>query len=709
MSDLLFEIGTEELPASFIEPALNFLETSLAKELQAQRLSFDKIQVEGTPRRLVTIVLGLAAQQDDLKEEVTGPKVEIAWGQDGRLSKAGEGFLRSRGLSADDAYKKETKKGDVIAAQVFTKGKSAQAILPDLLQNLMGKIPFKKVMRWGDERIPFARPIQWILALLDDEVIPFRFVDVSSGSQTQGHRFHAPFAREVASIDDYRAVLAAGRVILSQEARRDAIRKQSQDLAASVGGVWIEDEALVKITANLVEHPWPLLGSFEKNFLEIPKEILISEMREHQKCFAIEGKDGALLPYFIVVAGSEPPNKEQVAAGNARVIKARFEDGGFYYKLDVKKTLVEHAEGLEKVIFQRDLGTIADKTRRIKELALFMADEMDSSKDAKNIVAQAALLCKADLVTGVVGEFPELQGVMGRIYARAHDEKPQLAEAIEMHYWPRFNGDQVPTTHEAAFIAMADRIDTLCGIIGIGKTPKGSADPFGLRRASIDLVQIMMTLDIHIPLSAMIQKGVALLVDRIKGDAKEIEGQVLGFIRARLPGVLQEHCEKEGLLGVRDILGGAIEAGTDNLPDLWARTHALASLRDAAKDDFGVLAATFKRVGNIVRKAKEDGQYTDETNWDATSLVEPAEKALWDSFRHMQSKSRGNNEADLQKHYRTMLEEITQLKPAVDKFFDDVLVMADDDALRKARLGMLSEVQGFLMHVADFTRIHTEG
>jgi glycyl-tRNA synthetase beta chain len=252
-------------------------------------------------------------------------------------------------------------------------------------------------------------------------------------------------------------------------------------------------------------------------------------------------------------------------------------------------------------------------------------------------------------------------------------------------------------------------VDTLCGIIGIGKTPKGSADPFGLRRASIGLVQIMMSHDLDVSLSELIAHGISLLGDCLKGDAASVQEQVLGFIRARLPGILQEHCEHAGLMGVRDILGGAIEAGADNIPDLWARTHALASLRDAAKEYFGVLAATFKRVGNIVRKAKEEGQYTEASSWDATSLVEPAEKALWDAFSSMQSKSSGTQDANLQQHYRSLLEEITQLKPAVDKFFDSVLVMAEDDALRQARLGMLSEVQGFLMHVADFTRIHTEG
>jgi glycyl-tRNA synthetase beta chain len=298
---------------------------------------------------------------------------------------------------------------------------------------------------------------------------------------------------------------------------------------------------------------------------------------------------------------------------------------------------------------------------------------------------------------------------MGRIYALEQGASAPVAQAIEMHYWPRFNGDPVPSTQEAALVALADRVDTLCGIIGIGKTPKGSADPFGLRRASIGLIQIMMAHDVDVSLSDLISEGIALLGERIKGDAAAVQEQVLGFIRARLPGILQEHCENAGLMGVRDILGGAIEAGSDNIPDLWARTHALASLRDAAKEDFGVLAATFKRVGNIVRKAKEEGQYTDASTWDATSLVEPAEKALWDSFSHMQSKSSNAQNTDLQQHYRSLLEEITQLKPAVDKFFDSVLVMAEDEDLRQARLGMLSEVQGFLMHVADFTRIHIEG
>ncbi len=656
MAELLFEIGTEELPAGFIQPALSYLNDVLPKALEENRLAFEKVQVEGTPRRLVAMVTGLADRQEDLEEEVTGPKVSIAWGDDGQLSKAGQGFLRSRGLSETDAYKKETPKGEVIAARVFTAGANAKDVLPGLLQTALEKMAFPKTMRWGDEQIAFARPIQWILALLNDQVLPFQFIDVSTGNTTQGHRFHAPFAREVRSIEDYRAVMAAGRVMLSLKAREDAIRQQVQQLAKSVGGQWVEDEDLVATTANLVEHPWPLLGSFESSYLEIPKEILISEMREHQKCFAIQGKDGDLLPYFVVVAGSEPPDDAKVAAGNARVIKARFDDGGFYYKLDVQKSLDEHAKRLEQVVFQRDLGTVADKVTRIKALSGFLADALDFDAAEKATALEAAAWCKADLVTGVVGEFPELQGVMGRIYAKAQDASEDVANAIEMHYWPRFNGDHLPNSKAGAAVAIADRVDTLCGIIAIGKTPKGSADPFGLRRASIGLVQIMMAMEFHMPLSELVAEGLKALGDRAKGDANDLQTQVLAFVRARLPGILSERCEKAGLLGVTDILGGAIEAGADNLPDLWARTHALAALRDGAKDEFGVLAATFKRVGNIVRKAKEEGQYDDGSSWDAASLVEPAEKALWDSFSKMQSKSGSEAGGDLQHHYRDLLE-----------------------------------------------------
>ena len=709
MAELLFEIGTEELPAGFIQPSLNYLEKTLLKSFEEQRLSIDRLQVDGTPRRLVVMGFGLADRQDDLEEEVTGPKTSIAWTADGNLSRAGEGFLKSRGLTAQDAYKKETAKGEVIAARVFTAGKTAQEVLPQILQNAMEKMPFPKTMRWGDEPVGFARPIQWILALFNDAVISFQFADVLSGNTTQGHRFHAPFAREVRSIEDYRAVLAAGRVMLSAQARQDAIRKHVQQLAKSVGGRWVEDDELVAITANLVEYPWPLLGSFESSFLDIPKEILISEMREHQKCFAIEDGDGALLPHFAVVAGSEPPDDAKVAAGNARVIKARFEDGGFYYRLDVKKTLEQHAETLKNVVFQRDLGTVADKTERLVQLTDFLSKQLQFDESESLAARQAASWCKADLVTGVVGEFPELQGVMGRIYALEHRAEASVANAIEMHYWPRFNGDRLPSTKAGAAVAIADRVDTLCGIIAIGKTPKGSADPFGLRRASIGLVQILMGHEFHMPLSDLIDQGLLALGDRVKGEHEDLKSQVLAFVRARLPGILAEKCEKSGLLGVTDILGGAIEAGADNLPDLWARTHALAALRDGAKDEFGVLAATFKRVGNIVRKAKEEGQYDERTGWSADALIEPAEKSLWQSFREMQNKSTQQSGDSLQNHYRALLEEITQLKPAVDKFFDDVLVMADDDELRKARLGMLSEVQGFLLHVADFTRIHTEG
>jgi glycyl-tRNA synthetase beta chain len=714
MPTLLYEIGTEELPAGFVAPAVRYLKEASAQALSEARLSHGEIRAEGTPRRLVLMVDGLAAAQETVEEEVTGPRVDIAWDGEGNLTKAGQGFLRGRGLDESAAYKKETKKGEVIAAMVREEGKPAQDVLPALLEELTAKVPFKKNMRWTDGKETFGRPVRWLLALLDKDVVPLSFADVTSSNETRGHRFHAPDPVVVDGVDAYLKALESGRVTLDVEARKRVILERARALANEAGGALLEDDALLDIVANLVETPWPILGRFEERFLEMPKELLLSEMREHQKYFGVVDKSGALLPCFIIVAGSEPKDPDDVAAGNARVLRSRFEDGAFYFREDQKVPLKDRVTDLERVLFQRDLGTVREKTARIEALTSALAKATGADDKTTAAAERAALLCKADLVTGVVGEFPELQGTMGRTYAERDGEGADVAQAIEDHYAPRGHGGALPESEAGALVALADRLDTLVGILGIGKAPSGSADPFGLRRAAIAFLTIAMSRGYRFSLSAKIERAVDLLGDKKSVEREALIEQVTTFFKTRLKAVLVERAEAAGIEGAGDIVDAAIGAGFDDLADLEARTIALAKMRAQDHDGFLSLAAAFKRVGNILNKARGDDMAVAPDALDESKLSEDAEKALLSATTDAQKQfdaahdKGGDAGAKDLAVYEVSLETIAGLKPAVDRFFDDVLVMADDTAVRDARLALLARIERMLTTVADFTRVQVE-
>ena len=702
MSELLFEIGTEELPARFLKPVVDYWKAALPKELGEIRLSFDQVDVEASPRRLAIMVSGLAAQQDDVEEEVTGPKASIAWDEAGALTKAGQGFLRGRGLGVDDAYRKDTAKGEVIAAKVFEKGKQAEEILPGSLKTLMSKIPFPKTMRWTDEKDSFGRPVRWMVCLIGGKSVEFRFADVVSGDATRGHRFHAPSPIRVSSVSSYRAALEQNQVVLSHAERRAQILAAAEPLAKDVGGQLLHDDALLEIVADLVEKPWPLIGHFDPEFLAMPKELLLSEMREHQKYFGVVDQKGDLLPHFIVVAGSEPVDADAVAAGHSRVLRSRFEDGAFYFESDRKETLEERSKKLSSVMFQRDLGSLSDKTTRIQSLVSFMSQALDLESAAAEASLTAASLCKADLVSGVVGEFPELQGTMGRYYAQADGLSPAVAQAIEEHYAPRHAGASIPESDEGAMVALADRIDTIVGIMGIGKAPTGSADPFALRRAAIAFLHICMGRQYAFSLSSIIAHAITLLGDRIKVPEAELSEQVLSFFKVRLRTVLLERSESNALVGVNDIVDSTIAAGFEDQNDLLSRTLALGRLRTRDNDAFLSLAATFKRVGNILTKARTDGLAFTDLAETGDGWTDESERKLALGVVDTQQNVTQLKQAQ---DYDALLEHIAGLKPMVDSFFDNVMVMSEDAQERARRLGLLRAVEQILLSVADFSKV----
>lgn len=699
MKDYLLEIGCEEIPASYIDPALAWLSENAKKELENERMSFKELTMYGTPRRLVLIVRGLSAKQADLTHEVLGPRAEAAFDASGNLTKAAKGFLSAKNIDESAAYKKSTPKGDVLAAKVFEKGVSAQEMLPRVLENLIKSIPFPKVMRWEASGTTFARPVRWILSLYGAEPVPVRFADVLSGTVTTGHRFMSPDWIEISSVEKYLESMSQKFVMLDASERKSTIKIRAQDLAKAKGGTLVEDEALLDIVKNLVEYPWPLLGSFEERYLDIPKEILISEMREHQKYFGIQDENGRLLSGFVVVAGSKPKNEQGVADGHARVLRARFEDGSFYYFEDLKTPLVKFVDKLERVQFQRELGSLRDKVSRVEKLVECLAEEL--KKDAK--IAQtarlAAHLCKADLVSGVVGQFPDLQGVMGSYYADKAGESKEVALAIREHYWPRFSGDGLPSTNAGCLVSLADKLDTLVGIIGIGKTPKGNADPFGLRRAAIAVSRIMIEKGMHLSLRRLIEIAVGVYGDKLK-PSSTLQDEIVTFILGRARGLFEAPIS---------IVDGAIAAGSDDLADLSARIDAIGQLQKEDPESFSELAAGLKRAGNIVSKAIADGHFVISTSLQVEELKEQCEKQLYFELKKAEEKvlklNDSGTEDELRNRYVELMKEIGSLKPHVDRFFNEVMVMVDDVALRTARLALLARLQGAVNVIADFTRI----
>lgn len=691
MTELLFEIGCEEIPASYIEPALAGLKDAAHKELTALRMAFATIETFGTPRRLVMIVKGLSDAQSDLTVEVLGPRAEAAFNADGSLTPQALGFLSAKKIDPKSAYRKQTPKGEVLAAQLFQKGQSAKTILVELLPKLMREMTFPKVMRWESSGATFARPVRWIVALLGSEVVPFAFADVKSAAKTTGHRFLAPQWETVNGVSQYLDLMKRSYVMLSADERRQAILSDAEKLAKEQGGTLVKDDALLDIVKNLVEYPWPLVGEFEDRYLDIPREILICEMREHQKYFAIQGAS-RLQPRFVVVAGSEPHNAKKVAAGHARVLRARFEDGSFYYYEDLKTPLADFVSKLARVQFQRELGSVLDKASRIERLSGYIARTLHLEPSH---TLRAAQLCKADLVSGVVSQFPELQGVMGAYYAEKAGESKEVVAAIREHYWPRFAGDTIPSTDAGSMISLADKLDTLVGVIGIGKMPKGNADPFALRRAAIGVARIIIEKQLRLSLKDLVVESVRCYGDRLK--AVNIE-EIVNFVLGRARGVFSAHAT---------ILDGAIAAGSDDLADLSARIEALTFVQEQDRETFAQLAAGLKRAGNIVAKAVSDKVFDASSKPDLSVLQHASEKQLLSEIEKMQRTLEAVRQAkgDLQKRYVDLMKDVAALKPHVDRFFDDVMVMVEDSALRSARLALLNQLQRAASVVADFTKM----
>jgi glycyl-tRNA synthetase beta chain len=682
MAELLFEIGTEEIPAGFLAQALEDLPRLAAKKLDAARLAHDAPFSLGTPRRLTLVVTNLAERQEDLAEDLVGPPAKVAF-KDGQPTKAAEAFARKAGVDVSAIKLVATDKGEYCSARREVAGRPATALLPEILGALIREIPFKKSMRWAGHDEAFVRPVHWLLALFGGQVVQVEFAGVRSGNTTRGHRFAHPATAAVTGLEDYVKQLREREVVVDQAERRALVVKEIKRLEAEAGVAVIDDPALVDEVANLVEKPYGLCGSFAAEFLEVPREVIVAAMRGHQRYFAMVDAAGQLVSRFVTMAGTVTRDPALVRRGNERVLAARLSDARFFFAEDQKVKLADRVGRLTGVVFINKLGTQAERVARVRALALLLAQVVGAEVTQ---VARAAELCKVDLTTQMVGEFPELQGVMGREYARRQGEDPAVADAILEHYLPRGASDRLPQGIVGAVLGVADRADAIVGCFGVGLQPTGSADPFALRRAALGILQVVLARRWRLSL-----KDVAHNAARgyEKPQFTAVVAAVLDFFRGRLRGVLTDTAPA-------DVVDAVLAAGFEDVVDAADRTKALAALRQRA--DFEPIGVAFKRIANILK-----GETVAEGAAELTGpKIEPEEQALADAFAALEKRVAALIAAH---DYAAALQDLTTLRPAVDLFFDKVLVMDPDAAVKARRLGLLGRINRLFMSIADFRQL----
>ena len=684
--DYLLEIGCEELPAGFVGPALWFGREKYDDVLKKARLSFDGVDIYGTPRRLTYIVRGLGDRQRASQETVLGPPKSVGFDASGKPTKAAEGFARSQGVDVSAMKLFQTDRGEYLGYVKEEAARPVEEILPQLVSDWIPTIPFKKTMRWADLEVRFARPMHWIVSLYGDKVIPLSFGNVAAGNTTYGHRFLAPGAITLASPGEYLDKLAQASVFVDLEVRKEKIRAGIREAEKRIGKKWVEDEPLVETVANLVEYPVVLVGRFEEKYLALPREILITSMRNNQKYFVFEDDGGNLFPGFAFVSNMIVPDDQVVVTGNERVIRARLSDAEFYYQDDLKQPLFDRAQALKNVLFQADLGTYWEKVERMAEIGAYLASVGFPAKGED--CRRGAILSKADLTTGVVKEFPELQGVMGRDYARKTGEKEETAQAVYEHYLPKGMSDELPGSDVGAAVAVADKIDMVCGCFGVGLIPTGTADPYGLRRQTLGLLSILEAKGLRIPLEGLVDRSLATLGGKLKSPAAEVKRKVMEFIHGRLCNLWTS----QGTPG--DLVEAVLSAGLTDMVDMRSKLSALVTFRQEAA--FEPLAEVFKRAINITKG------YGGPLDVSETLFEHEEERALQKAVGEVSERV---HSAARNGRYSEAFREMARLQPLVSAFFEKVLVMAKEERVKNNRLALLKGLSNLFASVADVSRI----
>jgi glycyl-tRNA synthetase beta chain len=691
--DLLLEIGTEEMPASFVVPALEELQRALAARLAAVRLSHGTLRPVATPRRLAVLVEGVADRSPDLRRQVLGPPVKAAFTAEGTATRAAEKFAEGHHRAVADLLRVQTPKGEYLAVDVEEVGQSAAELLPKALSEVVHGLTFKKSMRWGDVEQSFARPVQWLVALHGASVLPLVFGDVQSGRQTHGHRFLAPAPIHLAHANEFAAALERNHVVANVAERRERLHRGVREAAARAGGMLREDEGLLDEVTQLVELPCPVVGSFEERHLDLPPEVLVQEMRSHQRYFSVVDQHGKLLPRFVAVSNTPVRDEALSRQGYERVLGSRLADGRFFFEQDRQTPLSARVPALARVVWQGQLGSYGEKVERIRTLAAWLA-RAAGLEALLPTVDRAALLAKADLVTGMVGEFPELQGVMGREYALASGEPPAVALAIAEHYLPRGPSDPLPTADSGALVGLADRLDTLAGLFALRKQPSASTDPFGLRRACLGVIRLILGRGFRLHLGQALAEALHPLAAKLpKANLGQAQSELLEFFGGRLRALWTETVRA-------DVVDAVLSAGFDDLRGAEARVLAFAALVKTA--EFAPLAESVKRAVNIVEKQGSDirGDVPEEALFE-----QPAERMLYLEARAARARV---SEALGKEDVGTALAAAASLREPVATFFQEVRVMAEDRAVRENRVRLLRAVAEVFAPLADFGRIQVD-
>jgi glycyl-tRNA synthetase beta chain len=684
--DYLLEIGCEEIPSGFIGPALWYGRDQFAESLKKARLSFDRVDILGTPRRLAFVVRKLEDRQEATQETVLGPPKSVAFDTSGNPTKAALGFAKAQGVGVSALQLFGTDRGEYVGYVREQAARPVEEILPPIVEGFIPAIPFKKTMRWADLDVRFARPIHWIVSLFGDRVVPLAFGVVTAGRVTYGHRFLAPGPIELPDTDAYADALAKAHVLVDLDVRKERIRAGLREIESRTGMRWVEDEPLVETVANLVEYPVILMGRFEEKYLDLPREILITSMRTNQRYFVFENAGGGLFSGFAFASNMVVPDENVLVAGNERVIRARLSDAEFYYQDDLKIPLFDRAQALKGVLFQADLGTYWEKVERMADIAAYVASFGFPDKEAD--CRRAAYLAKADLATGVVREFPELQGVIGRDYARKTGEKEEVALAVYEHYLPKGLSDEFPASDVGAAVAVADKIDMVCGCFGVGLIPTGTADPYGLRRQTLGVLSILEAKDLRIPVEGLVGRALKALSGKLKSPPADVKRKVLDFVAGRL----QNLWTSRGAPG--DLAEAVLAVGMTDPVDMRARLDALVAFRSEAA--FEPLAEVFKRAINITKG------YAGHLKVSRTLFEHDEERALHKAVRDVSGRVKS---AASSGRYGDALREMAALQPLVAAFFDEVLVMAKDETVRNNRLALLKGLSKLFASVADFSKV----
>jgi glycyl-tRNA synthetase beta chain len=682
---LLLEIGTEEIPARFFSGAIRNLKENASAILQENHIDFSDVTTYATPRRLVLIVSGLPYQQASSVREIFGPPKRVAFLEGGNPTEAAVKFANSQGIDVENLIVKKKDKGEYVVAVVKEEGLAVKDLLPEVLKRIVLSIRFPKTMRWGDGSMRFARPIHWLLAMFGKDAIRFQLDGMESGSITWGHRFLSPARFQIKNISDFKTLLENSFVIVDQEKRRNIILEGIRKLAASVRGRPIENDDLIETVNYLVEYPFPVLCSFHKEYLELPKELLVTVMKDHQKFFAIEDEEGRLINYFIVISNTKKENEQTVRIGAERVIRARFEDARFYFEEDRKRTLNERVAELRKVIFQERLGSLYEKTERIVSIAEFLSERLTPMVKEKFL--RACRLSKTDLLTGIIREFTELQGIMGKYYALHDGEDMEIAAALEEQYLPRHSGGELPHTEIGALLSIADKIDNVASFFSLGLIPTGSEDPFALRRQALGIIAIILDKGYDIPLKDLIDRALRNLSGLFPLPEK-IDEKIFQFFEQRFDAVFSEKGYDSDL--IQSVL---FMTPDQTLKNVEGRLDALKRFREGK--DYNRFLLAIKRVYNILPKKEVPAV-------EAHLLVEEAEKSLKERVDSIKPDLLGLLG---EKRYDDAINLLASLTDPVNQFFDRVLVMDKREEIKQNRLALLKEVWNTALTVTDFSKL----